>query len=176
MSLKKCIFFDRDGVVNKRLVGDYVKKISEFEFKSDFLEFFNRLSDNYLKIIITNQQGIGKGLMTENDLANIHSHMQRHLSENFGKNFDDIYFCPDLKELNSFRRKPNPGMILEAMDKWKIEASRSWMIGDSESDIVAGSKAGLKTIFISDKQYSNQENKPNYQFTDLSQIDLEIFK
>ncbi len=115
--MNKAIFFDRDGIVNYRPVGDYVKSPQEFRFLPDFLEFFVFIKkNNYLAIVITNQQGIGKGLMTDEDLSIIHLKMQEDLFNITGYNFDDIYYCPDLALTPSQRRKPNPGMILEAVE------------------------------------------------------------
>lgn len=148
----KAFFFDRDGIINHRLIDNYVIDYKNFIFFSDFFRIFKLIkSHNYLAIIITNQQGIGKGLMTENDLINIHSQMQSELFSFTNHQFDDIYYCPDLDTLNSFRRKPNPGMIFEAIEKWNIDESESFMIGDSISDVIAGKKAELKTILMDSK-------------------------
>lgn len=151
--MQKAIFLDRDGVINYRLVGDYVKSYEEFRFVPDFIDFFRVIkSKGYLAIIITNQQGIGKQLMTDDDLSCIHKQMQTELEQLTGMKFDDIYYCPDLSTEYSNRRKPNPGMILEAIDKWNIDKNQSWMIGDSLSDIIAGKNANLKTIYIGQAQ------------------------
>lgn len=147
--MNKAVFFDRDGIVNYRLIDDYVKSITQFVIIPDFPELFKVIKKSgYIAILITNQQGIGKGLMSIEDLENINALMQDILFKLSGYKFDDIFYCPDLEESNSFRRKPNPGMILEAADKWNIDLTNSYMIGDSESDIIAGKKAGVKTILI----------------------------
>ncbi len=149
---KKAIFFDRDGVVNYRIVKEYITKPVHFRFLPDFLDFFNALSNtSYLRILVTNQQGIGKGLMTEGDLSEVHAFMQNELLTRFGSKFNDIFYCPDLASTNSFYRKPNPGMLLDAMRKWNIEPTYSWMIGDRRSDILAGKNAGIKSILIGNK-------------------------
>ena len=120
----KAFFFDRDGIVNVRLVGDYVRKIEQFVFMEDFFELLIRVKKlGFLAILVTNQQGIGKGLMGESDLEEIHGFMQKTMFEKTGFNFDDIFYCPDLEESGSFRRKPNPGMIFEASEKWGINLS-----------------------------------------------------
>lgn len=146
---KKCVFFDRDGVVNFRPVGDYVKTPAEFDFIPDFLNFFTHIKSlGYLAILISNQQGVGKGLMSESDLNEVSAFMQEQMLKKVKRNFDDIFYCTELKESGSFRRKPNPGMLLEAIEKWNIGTELSWMIGDSESDIIAGKKAGLRSILL----------------------------
>jgi len=145
----KAIFFDRDGVVNYRPVGDYVKTPFEFHFIPDFLNFFKKIKDSgYLAILISNQQGVGKGIMTEEQLTEVTCYMQDELLRLSGFNFDDIYYCTDLKESNSPRRKPNPGMLLEAIAKWDFDPVNSWMVGDSESDIIAGKRARVRTVLL----------------------------
>ena len=147
--MHKAIFFDRDGIVNKRLVGDYVKSIREFEFLHDFFALFEFANTNgFLKIVISNQQGVAKGIMSETDLEQITEFMQHEIQKRIGTCFDDIYYSTDLSSSNSFRRKPNPGMILEAISKWNIDAANSWMIGDSIGDVIAGKRAGVQTILV----------------------------
>jgi D-glycero-D-manno-heptose 1,7-bisphosphate phosphatase len=147
--MNKAIFFDRDGIVNERIVGDYVKDITQFKFIHDFIELFKKIKKaGYIAILITNQQGIGKGLMNVQQLDNIHTFMQIELLNKTGFQFDDIFYCPDLEESRSIRRKPNPGMLLEAQKKWNIDLKNSWMIGDSENDILAGKNAGTNTVLI----------------------------
>ncbi len=170
---KRAIFFDRDGIVNVRKIGGYITNANEFEFRNDFIRLFKFLSNSdYLLILITNQQGIGKGLMSEDDLTLIHNYMQRNLLLKTRRQFDDIFFCPDLAETGSQRRKPKPGMILEAIDKWEIDVHNSWMIGDAPSDIEAGNKAGVKTIFIA----PDGDNMPeaDYCLTSLAEV-IELF-
>lgn len=147
--MKKAIFFDRDGIVNYRPVGDYIKSADEFRFIPDFIEFFKYIKNkDYLAIVITNQQGVGKKVMTEADLINIHNKMQEDLKNITEFQFDDIYYCTNLATEFSCRRKPNPGMLLEAIEKWNINRSLSWMIGDSLSDVIAGRNAEVNTIYI----------------------------
>ena len=145
----KAFFFDRDGIVNVRIPGDYIKKITEFVFIEEFFEILTLIKRNeYLAILITNQQGIGKNLMSEPALDRIHDYMQLELMDKCGYCFDDIYYCPDLKDSGSFRRKPQPGMFLEAIDKWNISPEKSFLIGDSESDAIAAKKVNVTTILI----------------------------
>lgn len=152
----KAIFLDRDGVINKRLIGDYVKRIKEFKILPkvrDALIEFKRLG--YLLIIISNQQGVGKGLMSEKDLERVHKYMMKRLTE-----IDDAYYCPAL-EGTSNCRKPQNGMILKAKKDWNIDLTKSWMIGDSESDIICGKRSGCKTIRI----VENNNEKTSADFT-----------
>lgn len=148
---KKAVFFDRDGIVNRRIYCGYVTSIDEFIFLEDFFPLFEFVRKHgYLTVLITNQQGVGKGLMTDSDLDNIHEFMQQQLAQKTGGKFDAIYSCTDLAAAQSFRRKPNPGMLLEAAKDWGINLAESWMIGDSISDVQAGKSAGTKTILVGD--------------------------
>jgi D-glycero-D-manno-heptose 1,7-bisphosphate phosphatase len=145
----KAIFLDRDGIINVRLIDEYVKNIDEFVFENLIFDILKFLKEKeYLLILITNQQGVGKNLMSLDELTKIHKYMQEMFFINSGFELDDIFFCTDLKNSGSLRRKPAPGMILEAIEKWNINPSESYMIGDSISDVIAGKKAGTKTILL----------------------------
>jgi len=152
----KCVFFDRDGVINKKaLEGDYVKNWSEFKFLPNVKEAINRLNKaGFLVIIITNQRGIAKGLMTEEDLKDIHTKMIEELKKS-GARIDSIYYCPHDEKDNCSCRKPKIGMFLKAKKDFNIEMNESWLVGDSKSDILAGQKAGCKTILLYEKLYEN---------------------
>jgi D-glycero-D-manno-heptose 1,7-bisphosphate phosphatase len=170
MKKNKAILFDRDGVVNYRIVGDYVKNIDEFCFLPDFLDFFNFIKqNNYLSFLVTNQQGVGKGLMSEDQLSIVHSFMQLELNRITGYCFDDIRYCTKLANSNSFYRKPNPGMLLNVIDKYDIDKSASIMIGDSRSDILAGKAAGLKTILLA-PAFLVMPEEPNFVFKNLYEV------
>jgi D-glycero-D-manno-heptose 1,7-bisphosphate phosphatase len=165
--MNKCFFFDRDGIVNTRKVDGYIKNFNEFEFIPEFLELFKMTEEQgFLKIIITNQQGIGKGLMTEDDLTKVHNLMQFNLFQQFGYSFDDIYYCPDLANSGSKTRKPEPGMLLEAIEKWDVDIDKSFFIGDSETDALAGQRAGIKTILIGDFS----KNKATFVFSNFTEF------
>lgn len=152
--MNKAFFFDRDGIVNKRIVGDYVKEISNFEFIPEFFDIFELIcTKNYIPILVTNQQGIGKNLMTEEQLIIVHDYMNKNLFDKTGYRFTDIYYCTDLAGSGSSRRKPAPGMLLEAAEKHNIDLPNSIMLGDSKSDIQAGKNAGCINIYIGNPPY-----------------------
>jgi D-glycero-D-manno-heptose 1,7-bisphosphate phosphatase len=145
---RRAIFFDRDGVINRRIYGGYVKTWAEFELLEEVAQTIKAVKDlGYLAIVITNQQGVGKGLMTEEDLIGLHGRMQDHLEELESVRFDDIYYSTEMKE-GATRRKPSPAMLQEAAEKWNIDLSQSWIIGDSASDVEAGKRAGTGTAFL----------------------------
>lgn len=148
--MNKALFLDRDGIINERIIGGYITKPEAFKLIPESLSLFAWAKEHgYLTVIVTNQQGIGKGLMTEQDLANVHTYMCSILAEH-GFTPDAIEFCPDLDGTNSPRRKPAPGMLFDAAKKLDIDLSTSWMIGDSISDAQAGKHAGTKTILVGD--------------------------
>jgi D-glycero-D-manno-heptose 1,7-bisphosphate phosphatase len=156
--MNKAVFFDRDGIVNVLLNNAYVRNIDEFEFIPEFFEFYKIVKElGFLTIIITNQQGIGKGIMTDKDLDIVHEFMQNEMLRLTGSKFDDIFSCGELHAANSYRRKPNPGMFLEAIEKWDIDVKQSIMIGDSERDAEGADKVGIKSILIGEYEceYAN---------------------
>lgn len=144
------LFLDRDGVINHKIENDYVKSIQDFKFIPEFIYVVKDLSLLFNRIIIiTNQQGIGKGLMSISDLNEIHEYMLNTINDNNGK-IDKIYFCPHLASENCFCRKPSPGMIQKAFQDYPdIDRSKSYFIGDSDSDMQAGKAEKLISIKVS---------------------------
>lgn len=143
------LFLDRDGVINRRLPGRYVRSVDEFEFLPGVLEAMT-IFDQMFKhvIVVTNQQGIGKELMTHEELAVVHRHML-DVVHDMGGRIDQIYYCPYLAVYEPLCRKPNPGMAIEAQQEFKdINFNKSIMIGDSDSDITFGNRLGMTTIFV----------------------------
>jgi D-glycero-D-manno-heptose 1,7-bisphosphate phosphatase len=146
---RPAIFFDRDGVVNRRRVDDYVRTLDDFEFLPEIFEVLPRVRDEgYLAVVVTNQRGIARGLMTENALHEIHRSMQQELVATTGTAFDAIYYCPHERDAGCNCRKPLPGMLLDAARDLDIDMASSWLIGDSESDVEAGIAAGCRTVLI----------------------------
>ena len=134
--LQKCdtLFLDRDGVVNVWLPGDYVKNWQEFRFNPGFLDFIGRYSALFNHIfIVTNQRGVGKGVMTMQQLEDIHSRLLKEIADAGGR-IDHIYVCTSVDETDPMR-KPNTGMAWQAMKEYPdISMERSIMIGDQPSD------------------------------------------
>jgi len=144
------LFLDRDGVINKKLEQRYVTNFDEFVFVKNSDIAIRKLHKIFKRIlIVTNQQGIGKGIMTEDDLNLLHLQMQRKLSVDFDL-IDKIYFCPCLEVDNCNCRKPKTGMLENAkLDFPDMKIEDSFLVGDSDSDILAGKKFGLSTIKVS---------------------------
>jgi D-glycero-D-manno-heptose 1,7-bisphosphate phosphatase len=150
MNKSKAIFLDRDGVLNTKK-DNYVKKISELEIFPFISEPIKKLQKEGFKIIvITNQSAINRGLMNGDDLDKIHEKIQSFLIKN-GTKIDDFYHCPHTPSENCFCRKPNPGLLLRAIDDFSIDVNQSWFLGDSDSDMLVGKIAGCKTIRINNE-------------------------
>ncbi|MBC8301035.1 MAG: HAD family hydrolase, partial [Pelagibacterales bacterium] len=148
------LFLDRDGVINKKLEGKYVRNFSEFEFMPGALDSISKLSNLFSRIlIVTNQQGIAKGIMSEADLNILHTKMQDRI-EKLGGKINKIYYCPHLQDMDCICRKPKSGMIEQAIiDFPEINIENSYLIGDSDSDIKAGKKMNLNTVKV-DNDYT----------------------
>ena len=142
------LFLDRDGVINELRKNDYVKKWEEFEFRDGIFEFLKIVTPYFKRtIVVTNQRGVGKGLMSEEDLLNIHENMKNTLREN-DIMIDKIYYCTALEE-SDYYRKPNIGMgMLAKKDFPDIDFSKSILIGDSDSDIKFAENLGIKGIKV----------------------------
>ncbi|MCD6090533.1 MAG: HAD-IIIA family hydrolase [Bacteroidales bacterium] len=150
------IFLDRDGVINKRFPGGYVKKPSEFDFLQGSLLAIRILSDIFKNIfIVTNQQGIGKGLMTIYDLEDVHRQMMGQIKEKGGR-IDRIFFCPDLASKSPNCRKPRLAMAQMAKKEFpSLDFHKSYMVGDSIGDMEFGQNAEMHCVFIR----SDEEDK-----------------
>jgi histidinol-phosphate phosphatase family protein len=147
------LFLDRDGVINVRIIDGYVTKIDEFEFLPNVIESLKIFKEKFKHIIVvTNQQGVGKGIMKFEDVEEVHRYMIQKVADNEGK-IDKVYFCPQLKSVPDNYRKPSPKMAHFAQNDFPdIDLSKSIMIGDMNSDVEFGRNAGMKTIFIGDNE------------------------
>ena len=158
----KTIFLDSDGVINKE--KRYVFKIEDFEFISGVFnacQYFNRLG--YEIIIVTNQSGISRDYYSETDYKIITDWMVGQFKNN-QINILDVFHCPHTPDSNCNCRKPKPGMFTLAKNKHSIDMEKSWMIGDSESDIQAANLAGIKKTILVRSGHKINEFKSDAMF------------
>jgi len=140
------LLIDRDGTINVRIQGDYVRNWNQFKFINGILEEFPKWSGKFKRIIVvTNQRGVGRGLMTDEDLADIHSNMLQAITEAGGR-IDAILTCTATDD-NDSRRKPNPGMYHEAK-RFFPAMNRAIMLGDSKTDAAFAENAGIDFILL----------------------------
>lgn len=164
--MKPCVFFDRDGIVNVAPITRYVEKLSDFRLQEGFFEALKvALDRGYSAVIVTNQKGVSTGFIPLDELKAMHK-LIRDEAARRGLSLLDIFYC-DATEDSDPRRKPNPGMLLEAAEKYGIDLARSWMIGDNESDILAGQRAGCRTVYVGAKHLSV---KPNCEVANIEQL------
>jgi len=164
------LFLDRDGVINERITDDYVKHPDDFIFIPGVIEALEIFASLFNPVIVvTNQQGIGRGLMTDSQLTPIHEKMLQKVAGNDGR-IDAVFYSPDLKNTHSFTRKPAVGMGLKARKQFpSINFKRSIIAGDSYSDILFGHRLGMVTVLIgSDKDVAFRcAGILDYSFPDL---------
>ena len=143
------LFLDRDGVLNRHLLGDYVRNWSMWEWLPGVLHKMLELAQRYKRIfLISNQQGVGKGQMTQGDLDEIHRRMMADITAAGGR-IDAIYTCTDLESTNSPMRKPEIGMALQARrDFPEVDFSRSVMVGDNVTDMFFARNAQMRALYI----------------------------
>lgn len=167
------LFLDRDGVLNKRLMDDYIKIPEDFVWIEGVLERFPFLSGLFKRIVVvTNQQGIGKSLMSESDLEKIHEKMKSDVVK-VGGRIDNIYFAPQLREENSYFRKPNIGMAVKAKKDFPdIKFKKSVMVGDTYNDMLFGKRMNMKTVLIAeqDNKLSSEVNLVDFCFPSLIEL------
>ena len=142
------VFLDRDGVINYEKENSYILNWDEFEFYPNVTEAIHLLSKKFNTIIVvSNQRGVGRGLMTEKDLLDIQQRMKLRIEEDNGR-VDKIYYCT-AGEASHFYRKPNPGMALQAVKDFPfIDLSKSIMVGNKPSDMQFGRNAGTYTVYL----------------------------
>lgn len=170
--MNRAVFLDRDGTIN--IEKEYLFRISEFEFIPGAIGAIKELNAAGFKvIIITNQSGIAKGYYGEKDLEKLHNWMEQELKKH-GAVIDDIYYCPHHNEYGTgiykqdcTCRKPKPGMLLKAVTEHDIVPGLSYTVGDRESDIIAGKRAGTKTILVGTGYAENTSIPADYFAPDI---------
>ena len=142
------LFLDRDGVINPEKKGDYIRNLGEFEFYPGVTDALKKCAEIFGRIIIvSNQRGIGRGLMTEDDLSAIHQHLLNEVAASGGR-IDGIYYCTATGNRHP-DRKPNPGLAFRAQRELPgIDLSKALILGNKPSDMLFGRFAGIYTVFI----------------------------
>ncbi len=146
--MRRCVFLDRDGVINvKAKPGEYIRTWEEFRLIPavlDWIRLFNAL--DLLVIVVTNQQGVARGVIAPVELERIHENMRAELAR-AGARIDDIFCCVHEEDACNCR-KPRPGMVLEAAQKWGIDLGLSLMIGDSKVDRELAQACGMRFVAV----------------------------
>lgn len=163
----KAMFIDRDGVINRKpQKHDYVKDWKEFVFNQKvFSILIEAQRQGFFMIVVTNQRGVSKKLFTKEKFEKISQNMVKKMGEK-GVNVSAVYYCPHRKN-SCICRKPKPGLVLSAIKDYMIDPSKSIMIGDSDSDMEAGRRAGIKRLY---------KIKVNFDNEDVSALKKKIFK
>ena len=164
---RHCIFFDRDGIINCPPDPDrYVVSVETFHVIPAFVDALRVATESgYVAIMITNQRGISRGCMSQETVDEIHASLQAGLArQELG--LLDIFVCPHDDDDHPWR-KPNPGMILDAARVHGIDLPASWVIGDHETDVQTGMRAGCKTILVG---RVGNESAADYRVDDMSRL------
>lgn len=155
--MRRAIFLDRDGVINYPIIlhgKPYAPKFfNEFVLYPDSIEVLKEFKlKDYVLVIVSNQPDIGHGLIDMSEIIKMHQYLEMLIK------IDLIQICPHKQDQGCLCRKPKSGMLLDAAEKINIDMSNSWLIGDRISDIEAGNRAGVNTIFI-DRGYTETQGK-----------------
>ena len=170
---KRVVFLDRDGVINE-LPGRerYVRRWEAFKFREGALAMLAELRAlGYRLVVITNQQGVGKGLIEPEELGRIHANMKAEI-ERHGACIDGLFCCPHLEAEGCDCRKPKPGLIFNALAAldYEVDLEGSWFVGDSARDVRAGQAAGLRTLLVGGPFRSAADPSPTVRVERISDI------
>lgn len=165
--IKKALFLDRDGVIN--IDYGYVHLKSKFKFMDGIFELVNYAHiKNYKIIVITNQAGIGRGFYSEKDFILLNEWMCQVFSENNAP-ISQVYYCPNHPEglgpykKIDYRRKPSPGMLIDAQIEFDLDMSACLLVGDKKTDIEAGISAGVGCNILLNESFKNDDEKLPYK-------------
>lgn len=162
---EKAVFFDRDKTIILPNSNNYIDRVGDFFIPDEFTSSLKKLYDQGFKLfVVTNQGRVSKGYMTEEDVRGVHEYINNHFKEH-GFNFEDFVYCPHNPAGHVYPynviclcRKPRNGMFKIIIDRYDIDTSKSWMVGDTERDVIAGYLTGLRTILIRTGITVNSEN------------------
>lgn len=146
----RALFLDRDGIINqKALEGDYIKSLKELKIIEDIYRSIKLVREKgWVVVVVTNQRGVARGLMSEEDVELIHQQVNFELKKR-EVHIDGFFWCKHDYSDNCNCRKPKPGLFLKAAKQFNINLSKSYYIGDTETDLIAGINAGVRTKIVS---------------------------
>ncbi|MBN6189328.1 HAD family hydrolase [Aneurinibacillus sp. BA2021] len=163
--MKKAFFLDRDGVINEN--PHPINHVGQFVFMAGALDAIRMLHEaGYSVFVVTNQGGVGLGFMKQEALDEIHDHMEKAIAE-AGGTLVEIAACTHKPKEGCACRKPEPGMLLDLMKRYQIDPQQSYMVGDFYTDVQAGHRAGLKTIYIGKEDLRSKSPQPDYVYDSL---------
>jgi D-glycero-D-manno-heptose 1,7-bisphosphate phosphatase len=143
---RPAVFMDRDGTINVDV--DYLSRVEDLDVYPFAVEAIKKLNDRgYLVIVVTNQSGIARGMITDEQLTAVHRKMSDVLAES-GAHIDAYHHCPDLPDSGCRCRKPDTGMIEDANKEFHIDMEKSWMVGDKLLDVQMGQNAGIRSALV----------------------------
>jgi D-glycero-D-manno-heptose 1,7-bisphosphate phosphatase len=164
--MRQAVFFDRDGTLMEEMsyCGDPAK-VRAFPGVSGALR---QLKDaGFLNIIVSNQSGIGRGYFTEEQYHAVQRELMRQIDDGAGRLIDASYFCADLPDANAPRRKPAPGMLLEAAGEFGIDLAGSVLVGDKSSDIECARNAGVRAVLVETGYGASAICEPDFRAADV---------
>ena len=156
MIRQKAVFLDRDGVINNPGDNYYVYQLENFIINEGIIGFLKSVKEKkYLVIVISNQGGIAKNFYTQSDVETLHGYLRNELKKQ-QLHLDEIYYCQHHTDVeNCICRKPDSQMLEKAIARYHIDPSASFFFGDKETDVMAGEKAGVKSIRIKENENLN---------------------
>jgi len=165
MSGARALFLDRDGTLMEDV--DYCSDPAKVRVYPGVPEALRRIKQaGWRTFLVTNQSGIERGLITEAQYRAVQDELSRQIGAGL---IDAVYFCPDLPGTPSTRRKPAPGMVLEAAAEYGIDLPNSFLVGDKSSDIECGQRAGTRTILVLTGYGAQQRCNPDFIAPDFTQ-------
>ena len=167
--IRKAVFLDRDGTVSR--YTEYCRRPQDFELQPDAGAAIRRLNEvGLLVVLVTNQSAIGRGWLTLETLQRIHEKMHRQLRRQ-GARVDAVYVCPHHPADGCGCRKPEVGLLLQAVSEWQIDLSSSYVVGDRWLDIASGHAAGCTSVLVCSghPQEPGHEVRPDFEAQTLSE-------
>lgn len=158
MKKNKAVFLDRDGTLIIDAI--YLNDPKKIQYLEGVFEGLKQIQDKGFKLlIVTNQSGVARGIVQIENLDKIHQTMRDDFAKH-GVEISYFYYAPYSVESNHWMRKPNPGMLEAGVKDFDLDPTQCWMVGDRSSDIAAGNKMGIRSIFLT----GTEEPRPEYEF------------